>query len=156
DATACAAAGGPPAVWEITHLGGHKFAPTAVLLPSGYVHARLNAAVAVRALAEARRGQVLPEGNRGRSTWSRAGQAAELAVRAELNEWATTTVSVTAEEKTAGEPEPAWKVVVEHEDGRAYEVFVAGSHAPVARPDSCGKLEGNPLELRVESIDKIR
>ncbi|GAA1954391.1 sucrase ferredoxin [Catenulispora subtropica] len=155
DAAACAAAGGPPAVWEITHLGGHKFAPTGVVLPSGYLYGRLDAALATRALAEARRGRVLPERNRGRSTWGRPGQAAELAVRAELDEWATPAVRVRAVEKTAGEPEPAWTVVVEHEDGRAYEVFVQGAHAPVGRPESCGKTEANPLELRVETVEKI-
>jgi hypothetical protein len=155
DAAACAAVGGPPTVWEITHLGGHKFAPTGVLLPSGYLYGRLDAALATRALAEARRGRVLPDGNRGRSTWQRPGQAAELAVRADLNEWATSAVLVTAVEKTAGEPEPAWTVIVEHEDGREYEVSVKGAHAPVARPESCGKTEANPLELRVDVIDKV-
>ncbi|MFD0637546.1 sucrase ferredoxin [Catenulispora yoronensis] len=150
------AAAGPPAVWEITHLGGHKFAPTGVLLPSGYLYGRLDAALATRVLTEARRDQVVADGCRGRSTWSRPGQAAELAVRAELEEWRTGAVVVTAVAKLAGEPEPAWTATVETEDGRAYEVSVAGAHAAVPRPESCGKIEGSPLELRVEAIEKLR
>lgn len=156
DAAACAAVDGPPAMWEISHLGGHKFAPTGVLLPSGYLYGRLDAALATRVLAEARRDRVVADNCRGRSTWTRPGQAAELAVRGELDEWRPTALSVGAVEQTAGEPEPAWRAVVELDDGRAYEVSVKGSHAAVARPESCGKAEGNPLELRVEAIDKIR
>ncbi|NUP52030.1 MAG: sucrase ferredoxin, partial [Catenulispora sp.] len=71
DAAACPATDGPPAIWEITHLGGHKFSPTGVLLPSGYLYGRLDAALATRVLAEARRDRVTAAGCRGRSTWAR-------------------------------------------------------------------------------------
>ena len=145
-----------PAVWEITHLGGHRFAPTAVVLPSGYSYGRLDAASAVRVLADARRGRMTVDGCRGRSTWSRAGQVAELAVREALGETAEAALDVVSVTQTAGDPEPAWTAVVELEDGRRYEVSVAGSPAAVPRPESCGKADGTPLELRVEAVDKIR
>jgi hypothetical protein len=156
DAASDPAGDAPPAVWEITHLGGHRFAPTAVVLPSGYSYGRLDAALATRVLAEARRGRMLVEGNRGRSTWPRAGQIAELAVRAELDEHADAALTVAAVKQTAADPEPAWTAVVEHADGRAYEVSVRGGYAAVPRPESCGKADGTPLELRVDAIDKIR
>jgi hypothetical protein len=156
DAASSPATDGPPAVWEITHLGGHRFAPTAVVLPSGYSYGRLDDALTTRVLAEARRGRIVVDGNRGRSTWPRAGQAAELAVRAELDEYADTALTVAAVTQTAGDPEPAWTAVVEHEDGRAYKVSVRGGYAAVPRPESCGKADGTPLELHVETIDKIR
>ncbi len=150
-------AGAPaPAVWEITHVGGHKFAPTGVVLPSGYLYGRLDATQAIRVLTEARHGRMVPDGCRGRSTWERPGQAAELAVRAELDEYRPGALVVASAVKTAGDPEPAWTVVVEHEDGRGYEVAVHGAYAPVPRAESCGKAEGTPLELRVDAIDKIR
>jgi hypothetical protein len=156
DAASRPAADGQPAVWEITHLGGHRFAPTAVVLPSGYSYGRLDAALTTRVLAEARRGRMLVDGNRGRSTWPRAGQVAELAVRAELEEYADAALIVASVTQTAADPEPAWQAVVEHEDGRAYEVSVQGSYASVPRPESCGKADGTPLELRVGAVDKIR
>jgi hypothetical protein len=156
DAAAFPGGASPPAVWEITHLGGHKFAPTGVVLPSGYVYGRLDTALAAQVLTEARHGRMVSEGCRGRSTWERPGQAAELAVRAELNEYRPGPLVVAAPVKTAGDPEPAWTVVVEHEDGRAYEVAVSGTYAPVPRAESCGKADGTPLELRVDAIDKIR
>jgi hypothetical protein len=145
-----------PGVWEITHLGGHRFSPTAVLLPHGYVYGRLNVAQATQILADARRERVLLDGCRGRSTWSSAGQAAELAVRTEIGERGLSALRVASQEQTAPEPTPAWRVVVEHGDGRAFEVSVSGAHAPIPRPESCGKADGSPLELRVASIDKIR
>ncbi len=146
----------PPAVWEITHVGGHKFAPTGVLLPAGYVYGRLDAALTVRILADARREMVVLDGCRGRSTWSRPGQAAELAMRVEIGERGLTCVRVTSVEQSAPDPTPAWRVMVEHDDGRAFEVEVAGEYAAVPRPESCGKADGTPLELRITGIDKIR
>ncbi|WP_194911726.1 sucrase ferredoxin [Catenulispora rubra] len=154
------AASGPgglyPSVWEITHLGGHRFAPTAVVLPSGYSYGRLDTAAAGRVLAEARGGRMALDGCRGRSTWPRAGQVAELAVREALGETAEAALDVVSVNQTAGDPEPAWTVVVEYEDGRAYEVSVTGSSAAVPRPESCGKADGTPLELRADAVDKIR
>jgi hypothetical protein len=145
-----------PAVWEITHLGGHRFAPTAVVLPSGYSYGRLDAASATRVLADARSGRMTVDGCRGRSTWERPGQVAELAVREELGEVAQAALDVVSVTQTAAGPEPAWTVVVEHEDGRAYEVSVTGAHALVPRPESCGKADGTPLELHVDALDKVR
>ena len=151
-----AGAGGVPVVWEITHLGGHRFAPTAVVLPSGYSYGRLDLASATQVLAAAREGQMLVDSCRGRSTWSRPGQAAELAVRSAIGESTESALEVVSVTATAADPDPAWTVVVEHEDGRAYEVAVSGAYALVPRPESCGKADGTPLELRVDGVDKIR
>lgn len=146
-----------PAVWEITHLGGHKFSPTGVLLPHGYVYGRITAPDAIRILEEARKEAIVLEGCRGRTTWSRPGQAAELALRAEINERGTGALTVVSVTETAEPEHPlAWTAVIEHIDGRAFEVSVRGAHALVPRPESCGKAEGTPLELRVAAVDKIR
>lgn len=71
-----------PDVLACSHLGGHRFAPTAMVLPTGYVYGRLDADLARRILARAAAGEVETEHCRGRSTWSPGGQVAELAVRA--------------------------------------------------------------------------
>ena len=52
-----AAAERPGQVWECSHTGGHRFAPTAVLLPHGQTWARLSTAQAVSALDAAARGR---------------------------------------------------------------------------------------------------
>ena len=58
--------------------------------------------------------------------------------------------------QTAPDPEPAWTAVVEHADGRAFEVSVTGRVRAGAASESCGKADGTPLELRVDTVDKIR
>ena len=67
------------AVWECTHIGGHRFSPTALLLPTGYAYGRLDVASAARLLSGGP--SVVTSNCRGRSTWPPAGQVAELAVR---------------------------------------------------------------------------
>ncbi len=69
-------------VWECTHLGGHRFAPTALVLPTGYLYGRLDPATASSARKAAAAGEVEITRCRGRSIWSPAGQVAELTVRA--------------------------------------------------------------------------
>lgn len=68
-------------VWECSHLGGHRFAPTAVQLPHGWVHGRLDAASAQRVLTDARDGQVPLETARGRSSLQLAEQIADIEFR---------------------------------------------------------------------------
>jgi len=70
------------AVFECSHLGGHRFAPTALVLPTGYLYGHLDPTAAANILARAERGEVATDHCRGRCTWSPRGQVAELAVRA--------------------------------------------------------------------------
>ncbi|MGW5019897.1 sucrase ferredoxin [Streptomyces cacaoi] len=80
------AAMGGADVWEITHIGGHRFAPTLLTLPGGYAYGRLDAVRAADVLDAVRAGRVPTEGCRGRSTWDAPGQRAELAVREHTGE----------------------------------------------------------------------
>lgn len=68
-------------VWETTHTGGHRFAGTGIVLPTGLAIGRLDATVAV-AVAEAHAsGRVDPAHLRGRCAQPRTVQAAESALR---------------------------------------------------------------------------
>ncbi len=78
----------PGQVWETSHTGGHRFSPTAVLLPWGVTLARLDSRLAVATLDEAAAGRLPrdllgPQHDRGRSSLPPPAQAAESA-RAEL------------------------------------------------------------------------
>ena len=138
-------------IWEADHLGGHRFAPTAVVLPTGYVYGRLDAATATAALDAAAHGQVAIEQSRGRSTWSRPGQAADLALRAELQAFGADAVRVVGEQLL---DDGGWSVDLVA-DELSYRAFVEESAAPEPRPESCGKPFGNPVQLRVVSIEKV-
>ena len=117
-------------VWEATHLGGHRFAPTAAVLPSGMVHGRLDAERAAALLRAADAGEVALDGVRGRTTWPGPGQAAELAVRHLTGERSADALRVVVDDES-------W--LVSHTDGRAWRVAVAEQTARTSRPESCGK-----------------
>ncbi len=67
-----------------THLGGHRFAPTALLLPHGALYGRLDEPSAVGILAGAVRGELPVQGLRGFSRLAEAAQVADAHVRAAL------------------------------------------------------------------------
>ncbi|WP_181809655.1 sucrase ferredoxin, partial [Streptomyces shenzhenensis] len=75
------AASGTPGTWEVTHLGGHRFSPTVLVLPYGYAYGRAEAHTVKDVLHGIQQGRVVLDGCRGCSAWERPGQAAELAVR---------------------------------------------------------------------------
>jgi hypothetical protein len=126
----------PDRVWEVTHTSGHRFAATAVLLPAGILHGRLDLAAAEELLLAADRGETVPDGSRGRSTWPPAGQVAELAVREQTRETGLDALDVT---EVAGTGEHSWDVTVVHADGRRWRVAVASEETGADRAESCGK-----------------
>lgn len=118
-------------VWECTHIGGHRFSPTAVLLPTGYSYGRLTTEAASRLLAG---GPDLVD-CRGRSTWSPPGQVAELAVRESAGITDPEVLAVTTVEEPV---DGGWMVTVAHVDGRAWRVTVSERRIAAARAASCG------------------
>jgi len=137
-----AATARPARVWEVTHTSGHRFAPTAVLLPAGTLHGRLDVASAVALLDAAGRSETVLAGSRGRTTWSAPGQVAELAVRTETSE---TGLDALAVDTVHDVGDHAWSVAVGHRDGRRWTVTVTSAEAGVDRSESCAK---GPVPLR--------
>lgn len=68
-------------VWETTHTGGHRFAGTALVLPTGLAVGRLDPQAAVRAAEDHATGRIDPAVLRGRCALPRPAQTAELALR---------------------------------------------------------------------------
>lgn len=131
-----AAATHPGRVWEASHTGGHRFAPTGVLLPHGATLARLDAESSAAVLSEAVTGH-LPESvlgplhDRGRSPLAGPQQAAESFVRHHAGVTDLTALTV----EGAGTTD---SYTVSHEDGRTWQVVL--HRRPVdALPESCGK-----------------
>jgi hypothetical protein len=132
-------------VWECTHIGGHRFAPTAVLLPTGYSYGRLTTTAG---------GSLLTDGPttancRGRSTWSAAGQVAELAVRSSANVTDPDALSVTFVDRL---PEGGWLSTISHTDGRTWRVTVAEREIAAARPASCGAAPTPAMAIEAVSV----
>ena len=142
-------------IWETDHLGGHRFAPTALVLPTGYVYGRLDAASAAAAVEAARSGQMLGRQCRGRSTWNHRGQAAELALREELQEYGADAVLVVSEQPTdpAGDGS-TWDVALTA-NAVTYRATVSQRAAEEPRAESCGKAFGTPIEISVLGLEKL-
>ncbi len=126
----------PGRVWEVTHTSGHRFAPTTVLLPSGTLHGRLDRDEAAALLEAADRGRTVLAGSRGRSTWPSPAQVAELAVREAVGETGIDALDVRA---CGATDDHAWRVVIEHRDGREWQVVVVSEETAAARRESCLK-----------------
>jgi len=122
---------GEPDVWECSHLGGHRFAPTALVLPTGYLYGRLDPTAAFAARKAATLGEMEAGLSRGRSTWSAAGQVAELAVR-------HATGLRDADALTVDQLARCGPVVVHGRAGRRWTVDVAERAGAGPRPASCG------------------
>lgn len=147
-AAALAASGGADA-WEVTHLGGHRFAPTMVVLPFGYAYGRVDARLAKEVLEAARTGRIVPDGCRGRSYWDRPQQAADLAVRARSGEDREGALSVAG---TTQDGPGRWTVRVAHLDGRAWDVAVSRTACEPPRPESCGAPLGTPARMTADRV----
>ncbi|MFJ5733335.1 sucrase ferredoxin [Streptomyces paradoxus] len=147
------ATSGVEGVWEVTHLGGHRFSPTVLVLPYGYAYGRAEAHSLKEVLQGAREGRIVVEGCRGSSAWERPGQAAELAVRTRTGEYDAQALSVV---RTSGAA-PRWEVTVAHADGRRWQVDVAQGAALPPRPESCGaSVLGSPARMDVVEVREVR
>ncbi|MYU25015.1 sucrase ferredoxin [Streptomyces sp. SID8352] len=146
------AASGAEGTWEVTHLGGHRFSPTILVLPHGYAYGRVDARSVGEILHRVREGRMVVSGCRGSTAWERPGQAAELAVRAETGEDAAEALTVVRTERSA----PHWEVTVAHADGRHWRVTVAQAAALPPRPESCASsVLGSPAHMRVTALRPV-
>lgn len=142
------AASGVQGVWEVTHLGGHRFSPTLLVLPYGYAYGRAQAHAVKDVLHSVQDGRIVVEGCRGNSAWERPGQAAELAVRRATGEDAAEALRVVRTDGAA----PRWDVTVAHVDGRHWRVVVAQGASLPPRPESCGSVLGSPARMDVVAV----
>lgn len=150
---AAAAEAWPGGVWEVSHTGGHRFAPTAVLLPWGQTLARLDAATARDVTVAAREGRLPADllgarHDRGRSALPPASQAAESHVRGLAGE---TSLAALWADAPVGD-DSGWTVPVHHVDGRRWSVRVVRRDVGLTRPESCGKAPVTAHEYAVEDV----
>ena len=126
----------PGRVWECTHTGGHRFAPTGVVLPSGQSLGRITPELALAALDAADSGRLAalsfgPWHDRGRGHLSPAEAVAEAHIRELTGE--TGPAALRTRDVLPGQ------VAVTHADGRTWTVRVARQTHPDALPESCAK-----------------
>ena len=124
----------PTTVWECNHLGGHRFAPTALVLPAGAVYGGLDGPELAHAVAGLEQSWLTLTGLRGLSVLTPVQQVADVAARRVAG----------IDDLDATSPQPARtgeggdvRVTVGTADRRV-EVLVREVARP-DRPESCGK-----------------
>ena len=120
-------------LWECSHLGGHRFAPTALALPTGAVFGRLTVPEAVSIIENGTLVEAMAA-YRGRSSFPPAMQAAEARVRGEIGVapdgldvlWVRgdRVIPVPPGDELAGIA--SMLTEVRHPDGRSWRVSVRG------------------------------
>ena len=150
-----AASAAPGRVWESSHTGGHRFAPTAVVLPHGRLYARLDAQLAHLALDAADRGRI-PQAllgephDRGASRLAPPAQTAEAAIRAAELETRVDALDVSLSEAAGG----GYAVRVRHTDGRQWDVTVGREQGPLMA-QSCGTDPVRPVMWAVTGVQRV-
>ncbi|MGD9957481.1 MAG: hypothetical protein AB7V23_15570, partial [Candidatus Nanopelagicales bacterium] len=134
---------------EVNHLGGHRFAPTAMQLPHGYVYGRLDVAAADDVLDSAAAGRIgAVERLRGRTSAAPAAQAAAIAVRRAFAVDGLDDLDVLRRVGEHAAPLPlsfapedgVAELEVRHVDGRTWSVLVRRTSGELPdRAESCGK-----------------
>lgn len=147
-------------VWQCSHLGGHRFAPTALALPSGNVYGRVTADTAVSILADEAADRIHGIGYRGRSSFAAPLQAAEAAIRSlGIDErdsldvlWVRGDVAIPVPSASTMEHIASMLTEVRHVDGRAWRVEVRHEPLGTRRPESCGSDPVDTHAWRVRAI----
>jgi hypothetical protein len=128
-----------PDLWQSTHLGGHRFAATAVTLPDGYQNGRLSPADAPGFADAIEAGRLYDLATlRGRSTLPAPAQAADLHVRQALGLVGPDDVAIAA--LAPGDGEGRWNVTL-GAAGATHAVTVERRWGPKSVMNSCGAPE---------------
>jgi hypothetical protein len=133
-----------PDVFAASHLGGHRFAATAMLLPTGYVYGWLEPTSAAEVRAAAATGEMTTDRCRGRCTWSPRGQVAELAVRE--------ATGLRSADALVVEDDSGDAVRVGTATGDRWDVDVAAVDVDATRPASCGARATLMVPLRATAV----
>jgi hypothetical protein len=112
----------PEHTWEVSHMGGDRFAANVLVLPDGLYYGRVSAAAAAGVATGHLEGHLDVELLRGRSGHPFAVQVAEVAVRRETGEFRTRAVRLVSARVDDGAAETRFDV-----DGTAYDVRVRRS-----------------------------
>ncbi len=130
-------------VWQISHVGGCRFAPNVVCLPHGIVYGRVERADCADIVASYHDGEVIAEKLRGRCCFSKPVQAAERFVRSAKHLRRLDELNMTSEEETGP---GQWRVGFSSGNAKRYNVSVRVCRKTAGTYKSCGATELSPRE----------
>lgn len=137
----------PDETWEVSHIGGDRFAANLLVLPHGLYYGRVDAGSAAAVADATHDGRVVVDLLRGRSSLSMPVQAAEVALRRELG------VARIDAVRPAGSAREDDRVTAAFEvDGRVHEVVVRVSLDPQQQLTCRAVRDSSPWRFEVLSV----
>ena len=121
------------AVWETTHLGGHRFAPTLLTVPDGVNYGRINPQDVPQFLTHLQNKTLWLEKLRGRVCYAPAEQVAEQFLRQKSGDLHLDGYQHVRTQAVAAE---AWRVQFQAHDGATQSVTVEAAPPLVTYPSS--------------------
>ena len=149
--SAALAAAHPEETWQVSHIGGDRFAGNLVVLPHGLYYGRVDPATAIAVAGAHLSGHLDLDHLRGRSGWAMPVQAAEIALRRQLGETALDAVRLVDRRVTGADTRVELEVA-----GRRWSVEVHTVTGPDSARLTCRAQRDNPLPSHaVRSIEAL-
>lgn len=139
-AAAALAAAHPEETWQVSHIGGDRFAGNLLVLPHGLYYGRIDRTSAIGVAGAHLAGHLDLDHLRGRSGWAMPVQAAEIALRRRLGETALDAVRLVRRHRDGG----TTRVELEAA-GRRWRVEVHTTTGPEQARLTCRAGRDNPL-----------
>jgi hypothetical protein len=139
----------PDETWEVSHIGGDRFAPNMLVLPEGLYYGGVTAESAPGVASTHLLGHLDLEHLRGRSSFPFAVQVAEVAVRREARETRLDAVRLVSSRRVDVD-----NLVVLDVDGTSYDVVVRRDRTRERHQLTCHAAHTQPIPtFEVVSID---
>jgi hypothetical protein len=139
-AVAALAAAHPAETWQVSHIGGDRFAGNLLVLPHGLYYGRIDPTSAIAVAGAHLTGHVDLDHLRGRSGWAMPVQAAEIALRRQLGETALDAVRLERRRRDGTTTRVEMTAA-----GRRWAVTVVSTTGPTTAQLTCRATRENPL-----------
>jgi hypothetical protein len=140
----------PEDTWEVSHIGGDRFAGNLLVLPHGLYYGRLDAPSAIAVAGGHEVGELDLDHLRGRSGYAMPVQAAEIALRRELGETRNDVVRLTHRAVEGAETHAVFEV-----GAASWSVGVRTTYGEATRL-TCQAARENPVPAhQITSVERV-
>lgn len=140
----------PEHTWEVSHIGGDRFAPNVLVLPEGLYYGRLTPADAAQLVATHRSGEVSLPHLRGRCAFPFPVQAAEIYLREHLRIRSVAALPLVSSSRDRGEVHAVFTV-----DGVPWRVRVRSARGAPRRLTCRAVSESGGLEHDLLGLEQL-
>lgn len=152
-AAAALATAHPDLAWQVSHIGGDRFAGNLLVLPHGLYYGRIDPVSALTVAGAHLTGHLDLDHLRGRSGWAMPVQAAEVALRRRLGETRLDAVRLVRRRR---DPDAGLTRVEMEVGGRTWAVDVVTTTGPEQARLTCRAGRDNPLpHHEIRSVEAL-